>query len=72
MVRSAGDQEYFNGRKTGLKTLGGIVDEVDHKYSISVAPGPAGPMWKMRRQAEAATVAVVTCDRFAEREPDVA
>jgi len=55
-----------------MKTLGGIVDKLDRKYSISADPGPADPMWKVRRAAEAATVAAATYERFAESEPEAA
>ena len=66
------DQEYFSDRETGLKTLGGIVDKLDRKYSISADPGLADPMWKVRQAAEVATASVATYERFAEREPEAA
>lgn len=43
--------------------------DLDRKYSISVTPRQADPMWKARQAAEAVTVAVAAYERFAETEP---
>jgi hypothetical protein len=64
------DDEYFADRENGYKILGGIVDELDKEYSISVTPGPIDPMWQVRSEAESVTATLAAYEALAQREPE--